>query len=322
MYDGLSVLVTGGAGFIGSHLVERLARECPRRLSVVDNFFLGTRLNLQEASILFPSLSCYDANATDFARMEQIFKIEQPAIVFNLSTIPLPASLERPEFAIREIVNLAAVMCELGRRGLYERLVHCSSSEAYGTATYVPMDEMHPLAALTPYAAGKAAADLVVRSYCETFGLMATIVRPFNTYGPRQNARSYAGIIPITIRRIYNGEPPVIYGTGEQTRDYTFVSDIVHGMVLAGQEANGNGDVINLGSGKEVQIRHLVESIAGLLGYEGDIIHAPPRPGDVLRHCASIERARAALAFAPRVSLSDGLSRTVAWYRERVGLAS
>jgi UDP-glucose 4-epimerase len=313
------VLVSGGAGFIGSHLVERLASEQVRRLSVVDNFFLGRESNLEPAFGRCPSLALYRDDATDLHRMTDIMRIERPDVVFHLATIPLPASLERPEFAVGQIIDMTSVLLELGRQGLYGRLVHCSSSEAYGTASWVPMDETHPLDARTPYAGAKAAADLLVKTYCRTFNLSAVIVRPFNAYGPRQNDGCYAGVIPQTIRRILAGEPPAINGDGEQTRDFTYVEDTIEGLVLAGSNDRvTSGDIFNVGSGREVSIRHLVEQIAELLGYRGEIYRGPPRPADVRRHCADIGRARRQLGFEPRVTIGDGLAATVAWYRQHL----
>jgi UDP-glucose 4-epimerase len=181
------------------------------------------------------------------------------------------------------------------------------------------MDEAHPLAVETPYAAAKAAADLIVRSYARTFGLDTVIVRPFNTYGPRQNERQYAGVIPIVIRRILSGLPPIIFGDGEQTRDYTFVTDIVAGIVAAARHEGARGRVINLATGEEVTINRLVQLICQAMGYEGRILHGPPRAADVRRHRADVTLARSLLGWVPAVSLEEGIARTVAWYRERMG---
>jgi len=318
---GKSVLVTGGAGFIGSHLVDRLIAERPGRLIVVDNLFLGKRENLEEARRAYPSLRFYPEDVSRPQTMRRILEEEEVEIVFDLATIPLPASLRRPKWASRSILEMALNVCELGRQGMYRTLIHCSSSEAYGSAQYVPMDEAHPLAVETPYAAAKAAADLLVRSYARTFGLDTVIVRPFNTYGPRQNERQYAGVIPIVIRRILAGQAPVIYGDGEQTRDYTFVTDIAEGMVAASRSEAARGRVINLASGQEVSVNRLVRLICQALGYEGEIHHAPPRPADVRRHLADASLAHSLLGWRPRVSLEEGIARTVHWYVSRLGSA-
>ena len=310
-----SILVTGGAGFIGSHLVDRLIHEQPGNLVVVDNLWLGKRSNLEKAFDAYPGLKFYAVDCTRAQAMSDIMQNEAIEVVFDLATIPLPASLTRPKWSAQTIYDMAANLCELGRRGLYHTLIHCSSSEAYGTAAYVPMDEDHPLMVRTPYAAAKAAADLLVQSYQHTFGLDATIVRPFNNYGPRQNERNYAGIIPIVVRRIMAGQPPIIHGDGQQTRDYSFVKDIADGIVQVAQTDAARGQVINLASGEEITINALVKAIAATMGYEGAIEHTPARPGDVRRHLAGVERARRLIGYHPRTSLEEGLRQTVAWYQ-------
>ena len=319
---GKSILVTGGAGFIGSHLVDRLAREEPGKLVVVDNLGLGKFDNLQAAFAAFPALKFYQEDSARARALARILREEKVEIVFDLATIPLPASLERPKWSARKIYEMALNVCELGRKGLYQTLIHCSSSEAYGSAAYVPMDEDHPLLARTPYAAAKAAADLLEQSYQHTFGLDATIVRPFNNYGPRQNDQNYAGIIPIVVHRILEGKPPLIYGDGEQTRDYSFVKDVVDGMVRVVRTDAARGGVINLASGEEVTVNRLVRGIAAAMNYHGPILYGPERPGDVRRHLADVSRARALIDYRPQTVLEDGLRQTVAWYLQKLTPAS
>lgn len=309
-----SVLVTGGAGFIGSHLVDRLIREEPGNLVVVDNLWLGRMANLAPAFSAYPGLKFHRLDMRSSRAMADLLQQEEVDIVFDLATIPLPASLVRPKWSARTIYDMAASICELGRQGYYRTLIHCSSSESYGTAAYAPMDEDHPLLARTPYAAAKAAADLLVQSYQHTFGLDATIVRPFNNYGPRQNDKNYAGIIPIVVRRILAGQAPVIFGDGEQTRDYSFVTDVADGIVRVAKTDAAHGLVINIASGVEVTVNQLVHGLAAALNYDGPIAYAPDRPGDVRRHLAGIERARKLIDYRPQTPLAEGLRQTVAWY--------
>ena len=310
-----SVAVVGGAGFIGSHLVDRLADESPRRLSVVDNLFLGREENLAQARerlgdvLRFRNLDATDADALGAAMRE-----DGTEVVFNLAVVPLPASLDRPRWSVEHNVELALVPCELGRLGLFQTLVHVSSSEAYGSAAYVPMDENHPPVPSTPYAASKLAGDHVVLSYAHTFGLDASIVRPFNNFGPRQNAGSYAGIIPIVVGRARAGEPIEIYGDGEQTRDFVFVRDTVDAIVRVYAEPATLGRIVNVASGREVSVNELVRLLLEALGSDVEVRHGPPRPGDVRRHLASIDLARRLIGYEPRTSLRDGLAETVAWY--------
>jgi UDP-glucose 4-epimerase len=316
---GKSILVTGGAGFIGSHLVDCLARENPREIVVVDNLFLGREENLSDAeSALGDCLHTYWSDAGDEDKMRAILREHKTDVVYDLAVIPLPASLERPLWSVMENTRLTTVLCELLREGLFDSLVHFSSSETYGTAQYVPIDESHPYVPSTPYAAGKLAGDQVALSYAHTFGLDITCLRPFNNYGPRQNDRSFAGIIPIVIDNVLGGEPIVINGDGLQTRDYIFVGDTARAAALIYGADGARGTVINIGSGNELSVNDLVSLLLDLLGKpDHPIVHGPARPGDVRRHLAGTERASKVLGFSPGVSLSDGLRQTVDWYLQR-----
>ncbi len=313
--SGKSILVTGGAGFIGSHLVERLVVECPSRISVVDNLFLGQEPNLDPARRIFPNLTLYVADACDYAAMKRILKEQQVDVVYDLAVVPLPASLTKPRWTVDSNVKMTTVLCELLREREYDTLVHFSSSEAYGSAQYVPMDERHPLGPTTPYAASKAAGDHIVLSYRKTFGLDAAILRPFNNYGPRQNEAAYAGLVPTVVQRALNKEAITIFGDGEQTRDFVFVRDVADAAVRVYQEPATRGQVINIASGQETSVNTLVREILVALGSDARITHVAPRAGDVRRHCGGVQLARDLIAFTPATSLHDGLRETVAWCR-------
>ena len=317
---GTSIVVIGGAGFIGSHLVDRIVDTEPSRLTVVDNLFLGSEENLAAAAARYPDLRFVQQDATDLDAMDAILREARAEVVFNLAVVPLPASLERPRWSAMENVALATVPCELARQGRFRTLIHFSSSEAYGSAAYVPMDEGHPPVPSTPYAASKLAGDQIVLSYWHTFGLDAAVIRPFNNFGPRQNAGSYAGIIPIVVDRATRGEPIEIYGDGEQTRDFVFVRDTADAAVRLYASPEARGRVVNVASGREVSVNELVRIMLELLGSDVDVVHVEARPGDVRRHLASIELARELIGFEPVTSLRDGLAETVAWYlAERKG---
>ena len=312
---GKRVLVTGGAGFIGSHLVDRIVCDSPRRLVVVDNLYLGREENLEQARGSRPDLVLEAQDASDYESMERIVRDEKIDVVFNLAVIPLPASLVRPRWTIEQNVAITTVACELLRTGAYSTLIHFSSSEAYGSAAYVPMDEAHPSIPSTPYAASKVSSDQVVLSYWHTFGLDAAIIRPFNNFGPRQNSGTYAGIIPVVVQRALRGEPIEIYGDGEQTRDFVFVRDTTDAAVRIYETPETRGRVINIASGREVSVNMLVMELLDVLGVEVPVTHVEPRAGDVRRHWASIELARKLIGFEPATSLRQGLVETVAWYR-------
>lgn len=305
--------MTGGAGFIGSHLVDRLLREDPAQICVVDDLWLGKRSNLRDA-LRDKRVELRVMDATRPRAMRSVLRAVGADVVFGLATIPLPASLVRPRWSTERIIRLATVLAELLRLGSYSTLIYCSSSEVYGTAVKTPMSETHPYNAETPYAAAKAAGDLIVRSYWRTFGVDAAIVRPFNTYGPRQNEGAYAGIVPLTLRRLREGSPPVIQGDGRQTRDLLYVTDTAEAIVRAYGCAATRGRAVNIASGVEVSVIETVRRLCRLMGYRGEIQRAPARPGDVRRHQGDASAARSLLGFRPKVGLAEGLRRTVAWY--------
>ncbi len=313
---GRSVLVTGGAGFIGSHLVDRIVAEDPANLVVVDNLFLGKERNLDGARRAFPRLRFFREDVGNYEAMAAILASEQIEVVFDLAVIPLPTSLERPRWTVDTNVTAATTICELLRAGEFSTLIHFSSSEVYGTARYVPMDEEHPLVPSTPYAASKAAADHVVLSYGHTFGVDVAVVRPFNTFGPRQNEGAYAGVIPIVIQRALRGEPVVVFGDGEQTRDFTFVADVAEAAVGVYEEPSTRGRVTNVASGKEVTVNALIDELLDVMEVDVPIVHRAARPGDVRRHCGSAAVAEQLIGFRPDESLRQGLTETVRWYSD------
>ncbi len=309
-----SILVTGGAGFIGSHLVDRLIRDEPENLVVVDNFFLGKDSNLKDAKRSYPNLRIYNQDASDHRAMAKIVDNEGIDVIFNLAVVPLLVSLERPRWAFEQNVGITLTMCELAREDRFDTLVHVSSSEVYGTCEYEPMDEGHPLNPTTPYAASKAASDHLVLSYNKSFGIDTSVIRPFNNYGPRQNEGSYAGVIPLTIKRIVSGQPPVIYGDGKQTRDYLFVTDTVDATVKVYQCKSARNRVLNIASGRDVFIENIIRTIAQYFNV-GKIIYEKERAGDVRRHIANTYLAQDLIGFKPTVDLKEGLERTIEWYK-------
>lgn len=310
-----SILVTGGAGFIGSHLVDRLIRDEPSRITVVDNFFLGNSDNLAEALAVRPDLEIIRVDASDLAAMQDVVTANKVDTVFDLAMIPLPTSLTYPDWTIRTNVGIATTFCEIARRGLVERLIHVSSSEAYGSARYVPMDENHPHDAITPYAASKSAADHIIESYVQTFNIDATVIRPFNNIGPRQNPGTYAGIVPIIVRRVLAGQPVEIYGDGEQTRDLSYVGDTVELMAQIQASADCRGKVLNVATGVETSVNELVRRILVLLGREDHpVVHTDARPGDVRRHCADVTRLTSLIGHQPSALSDESLKKTVDWY--------
>jgi UDP-glucose 4-epimerase len=311
-----SILVTGGAGFIGSHLIDRLVNENPSKLVVVDNFFLGKEENLKSAITKRKDLQIIRLDASNFEAMQDLVSRFSTDIVFDLATIPLPTSLLYPSWTIATNIGIASTFCELSRLGLIDRLLHLSSSEAYGSALYMPMDESHPHQASTPYAASKSAEDLIIQSYIKTFGINATIVRPFNNFGPRQNPGSYAGIIPIVIGNVLNGRPIEIFGDGLQTRDFTHVSQTVDMVVKIFQEPKSQGETYNVATGIETTVNQLVTMILEVMKAPNHPIHyLAPRPSDVRRHCADVTKTQALLGFSADALNRQEIQETVDWYK-------
>jgi UDP-glucose 4-epimerase len=310
-----SVLVTGGAGFIGSHLVDALTEEQPDTLVVVDNLFLGKDENLKAAGLRYPELQVYHEDASDLLKMKEIMEVHGTEVVFNLAVIPLLASLDKPCWTFKKNIDISINMCELALNDSFKTLIHFSSSEVYGTSIYAPMDENHPLNGTTTYAASKAASDLLVMSYYRSFGIDTSIIRPFNNYGPRQNERSYAGVIPITITRIMNGEKPIIHGDGRQTRDYLYVTDTADAAIKIYNSNKTRGKILNIASGKEIAIEYLVKIIAQYLHYDKEIQYDLERPADVRRHIANIYLAEDLIGFKQKITFEEGIGKTIDWYK-------
>ncbi len=314
---GKNILVTGGAGFIGSHLCDALLERGAGKVVCVDNFFLGKMENIAEA-MTHDNFVLYRDDARQFGVMQSIIEKEQVEVVFNMATIALNYSFFNPFDAYMVNVQIANTLLELLKVGAFKTLIHTSSSEAYGTARYSPMDENHSTDPTTPYAAGKAAADMMVHSFAKVLDMDISIIRPFNNYGPRQNAEGpLAGIIPATAKRILSGEKPIINGDGEQTRDFIYVKDTVRGLIMAYEEEASRGMIINLGYGKDISMNFLLQNICNYMGYDGEWDHREERTSDVRNLCAGIERARSVLGFTPEMDFEEGIKETLDWYTDR-----
>lgn len=314
---GQTVLVTGGAGFIGSHLVDRLLADGAAHVVVVDNLFLGDEANLREA--LATGKATFYRDDIEFATsLEYIFAKHAIDTVFNCATKALNYSFLNPANAFATNVTGVLNLLELQRAGRFKTLCHFSTSEVYGTAVYEPMDEQHPRNPTTTYAAGKAAADMAVESYVRMFDLDAFIVRPFNNYGPRQNHKGMlAGIIPLTAWRLLNGIAPEIHGTGQQSRDFIYVTDTVDAVVKL-YDVMPAGDNINISTDNQITVEQLIHRICDDFGYTGEIPRKEARKSDVLCHNASNERVQKLIDYQ-LTAFDTGLAQTLAWYRANLG---
>lgn len=309
---GKTILVTGGAGFIGSHLVDKLLVEGAAHVVVIDNLFVGSEDNLEEA-LATGKVTFYRDDAEFSTSLEYIFSNHSIDIVFNCATKALNYSFLNPANAFDTNVRVTLNLLELQRRGLFKTLCHFSTSEVYGSAVYEPMDEAHPRNPTTTYAAGKAAADLAVESYVRMFELDAFIVRPFNNYGPRQNHKGMlAGVIPITAVRLLNGGTPEIHGEGTQSRDFIYVHDTVDAVVKL-YAVLPSGETVNISTDNQISINELIPRICAHYNYDGEILRKPARHSDVLSHNASNEKMKGLIEFS-LTPFEQGLSETLDWY--------
>jgi UDP-glucose 4-epimerase len=293
-------LVTGGAGFIGSELVRQLLA-AGSKVRVLDDLSTGKRENLAGLEVELRVGSILDRGALDVA-MQDVDRL------FHLACLGLRRSIHDPVgvHAVNATGTLAVI--EAARRHGTAHLVHVSSSEVYGSAERVPMDEDHPTRPTTPYGASKLAGEAYARAAFLTYGLPVVIVRPFNAYGPRAHHEGDSGeVIPRFLRRAAARRPLVVFGDGRQTRDFTHVSDTARGILLAGTADAALGATINLGSGSEVAIDDLAVMVCKIAGRAPAIDRKAPRPGDVRRLCADARRAGAALGWSAEIRLADGL---------------
>jgi UDP-glucose 4-epimerase len=306
------VLVTGGAGFIGSHLVDALATRGDRVL-VVDNLSVGSRDNLRQHEG-GGRVELHVADVLDGARMTRL--VEGVDVVFHLATQCVRLSLFDPEIVhkVNTEGTLRMLMAAVAAR--VQRFVYVSSSEAFGSAKTVPMPEDHPFDPTTIYGASKLAGEHYTTAFHRTHGLDTVIVRPFNTYGPREHFEgAYGEVIPKFVVRVMNGRRPIIFGDGHQTRDFTFVGDTVAGLLLAADAPGLTGRSVNIARGVEVSINEIARLVLDTCGSSLEPEFGPERPADVRRHFGDISRARAELGFVPQVNIADGIRRYVDWFR-------
>jgi UDP-glucose 4-epimerase len=309
---GRRVVVTGGAGFIGSHVVDRLVA-IGADVTVVDDLSVGTRHNLAQATEAGARLVEGDIRDSELMNRE----LEGAAAVIHMACDNVRASLWRPlhthdvNSTGTLITGLAAVEHRL------ERFVYVSSSEAYGSAIRQPMDEDHPLLPTTVYGAAKAGGELNAQALGRTYGLPVTVIRPFNSYGPREHSAGNSGeVIPRFLARIRAGEPPVIFGDGSQTRDFTWVEETAVGIVAASEADALVDQAVNIAHGEPVSIRTIAELLLEVTGSSLEPAFEDARPGDVMHHHAATARARSVLGYEAKVPIREGLERYVRWVDE------
>jgi UDP-glucose 4-epimerase len=308
----MRALVTGGAGFIGSHIVEELLRG-GASVRVLDNFSTGKRENLA------PFQGDLEIRAGDLRDAEVIKAATRDVeLVFHLAAfVSVPQSMLEPENCFSINVAGTVALLEAARQAGVRKVVLSSSTAVYGDTDKFPTDEETPLRPLSPYALSKQVNELYARLYTQTFNLPVIALRYFNVYGPRQNPdSSYAAAISIFTRQLVNGEPITIYGDGKQSRDFIFVKDVVRANLLAAR-SDAAGDAFNICTGHETTLLDLLEELSEVSPRQPEVHFEAPRLGDVFRSLGSPEKAAAALNFRATTSLADGLALTVEWMTKK-----
>jgi len=306
-------LVTGGAGFIGSHLVEALTAR-GRRVRVFDDFSTGLRSNLDgfrpAPEVVTGDLADPDAVARAVAGA---------GVVYHLGALASVArSVEAPAVSHRACATGTLHVLDAARQAGVRRVVYAASSSAYGGASDpAGQPEDLPVQPLSPYAAAKLSGELYCQAFAHTYGLETVRLRFFNIFGPRQRADSpYSGVIALFIAAMTAGKAPTVHGDGLQSRDFTYVGNAVQALIRAAETPGVSGRVYNVGTGASITVLDLVDALNRLLGTELKPVHSDPRTGDVRFSRADIRQARRELGYAPDVLFEDGLARTLRWYQD------
>jgi len=306
-----SYLVTGGAGFIGSHLVEELVRR-GERVRVADSFITGKRENLAHVS----GVELVEGDLADFAVAQRA--VAGIDYVLHQAAIPsVPRSVQDPITSNRANIDASVSVLVAARDAGVKRVVYAGSSSAYGNTPTLPKVETMPTAPLSPYALQKLVAEQYCQMFTQLYGLETVTIRYFNVFGPRQDPSSpYSGVISLFIRALVEGRAPTIYGDGGQTRDFTYVANVVDGVLRACAAPDAGGEVINVATGGRISLNELFSVLKGLTGAAVKPIYAETRAGDVRDSQADIDKARRLLGYEPTVTLEQGLDKTVAWFRK------
>ena len=320
-YKGKRVLITGADGFIGSHLTEMLVKnEANVRALVHYNSFNSWGW--------LDTVSCRDQMeiiSGDVRDYNQMLKITRDVeIIFHLAAlIAIPYSYDAAASYVDTNINGTLNICQAALHNDVQQVIHTSTSEVYGTAEYVPIDESHPLQPQSPYSATKIGADAIAKSYFHSFGLPLCIARPFNTYGPRQSARA---VIPTIISQIASGKQEIKLGDTSPTRDLNYVLDTCKGFLLLGLSGETQGEVINIGSGKEYSILEVFNTIRDIMTVNISLVQDPvrirPENSEVFRLLADTRKLEELVEYRPDYSLEDGLRETIKWFSDPANLES
>ena len=306
-------LVTGGAGFIGSHLAEELQRR-GERVRVADSLITGKRRNLAH----LPAVEFVEGDLSDLAVARAA--VQGVDYVLHQAAIPsVPRSVEDPITSNRANVDATLNVLVAARDAHVKRVVYAGSSSAYGNTETLPKTETMPPRPLSPYALQKLVGEQYMQIFTSLYGLETVAIRYFNVFGPRQDPSSpYSGVISLFARALLDNKPPTIYGDGEQTRDFTYVANVVDGVLRAVTAPGAAGAVVNVATGSRISLNRLFEVMRDLTAARVNVNYGPPRAGDVQHSQADISLARKLLGYEPSVSLEEGLRRTLEWYRSEM----
>jgi UDP-glucose 4-epimerase len=310
-------VVTGGAGFIGSHLVERLLGH-GARVRVLDNFSSGSEANLPFAGRYRDALEIVRGDIRDLATVKAV-AAGASAIFHQAAMRSVPRSVEDPLGANDNNVTGTLNVLEAARRAGVKRVVYASSSSVYGARPELPKREEQPPAPISPYAVSKVAGEQYAAVWTQLYGVATVGLRYFNVFGPRQDpASEYAAVIPRFILWALRGQPLEVHGDGTQSRDFTYIDNVVEANVLAAAAAGVGGEVFNVGCGERVSLLAIIGHLERTLGVALERRHTPPRPGDVPHTLADVGKAKRLLGYTPVVGFAEGLDRTVAYFKARL----
>jgi len=307
-------LVTGGCGFIGSHIAEALVRRGDR-VRVLDNLSTGKVANLEPCG---GKVELLRGDLTDpVAVAEAVHGVD--CVFHEAALASVPRSVEAPLETHAACVTGTLTLLDAARRAGVRRLVYAASSSAYGDRPTSPKHESDLPLPISPYGAAKLAAELYCQAFTATYNFETVALRYFNVFGPRQDPDSpYSAVIPLFLTAMLAGRRPTIYGDGHQSRDFTFVSNVVHGNLLAADAPSVAGRVFNIANGRATSLLELLAQLNGLLGLRIEPIHAPPRAGDIRESLADITAARQALGYEPLLGFDEGLRQSIGYYRDLV----
>ncbi len=313
-----NILVTGGAGFIGSHLCEKLLSQ-GNQVVCLDNLTTGNKDNL--ATVLSNERFIFlkgDSNTSDLDKLFTKYRFDK---VFHYSAVVgVKRTIENPLSVLNDLEGIKRVL-ELSRKYDVGKVIFASSSEVYGEPVEIPEREDGVMNAKMPYALVKLMGEKYLEAFFSTYGLKTTSLRFFNVYGPRQISSAYGFVAGIFINQVLNGQNPTIFGDGEQTRDFVFIQDNIKASLIAAEKKSTDGEAINIGTGKSISILELANKVISVAGKQSEIRPAflKPRPNDIKHRCPSVDKMKRLLGYEPDTSLDKGLKITLDWFSEKYG---